>query len=84
MTRGIMNKYKLLWVDRVLHNEMRCKRYPKENWGYEVPKIKDFIVGKETRFKMKNNTLEKSTLNGVNPPPIRGNRMGLYITCEKY
>ena len=68
MARGDMNKYELLWVDGVKHEEMRWKRYPKENWEYEIPKIKDYIVGRDTRFKKKNNTLQKYTLNGANPP----------------
>jgi hypothetical protein len=77
MARGDMNKYKLLWVDGVLHSEMRWKRYPLDNWEHEIPKIKDYIVGRETRFKKKNNTLQKYTLNGANPPkkvgPINAN-----------
>ena len=74
---GDMNKYKLLWVDDVRHDKMRWKRYPNENWEHEIPKVKDYIVGKETRFKKKNNTLQKHTLNGANPPtkvdPINAN-----------
>ena len=68
MARGDMNKYKLLWVDDVRHDKMRWKRYPNENWEHEIPKVKDYIVGRETRFKKKNNTLQKYTLNGANPP----------------
>ena len=68
MARGDMNKYKLLWVDGVLHHKMRWKRYPFENWKHEIPKIKDYIVGRKTQFKKKNNTLQKYTLNGSKPP----------------
>ena len=68
MARGDMNKYELLWINGVRHDEMRWKLYPDENWEHEIPKIKDFIVGKETRFKKKNNTLQKNTLNGTKPP----------------
>ena len=68
MARGDMNKYKLLWVDGVFHHEMRWKRYPKDNWEHEIPKIKDYIVGRKTRFKKKNNTLQNHTLNGSKPP----------------
>ena len=68
MARGDMNKYKLLWVDGVLHHKMRWKRYPFENWKHEIPKIKDYIVGRKTQFKKKNNTLQKYTHNGTNPP----------------
>ena len=68
MARGDMNKYKLLWINGVRLDEMRWKRYPGENWEHEIPKIKDFIVGRGTRFKKKNNTLKKNTLNGTKPP----------------
>ena len=68
MARGDMNKYKLLWVDGVQHDKMRWKLYPDEDWEHEIPKVKDYIVGRKTRFKKKNNTLQKYTLNGANPP----------------
>ena len=68
MARGDMNKYKLLWVDGVFHHEMRWKRFPDENWEHEIPKVKDYAVGRETRFKKINNTLKNNTLNGTNPP----------------
>ena len=68
MARGDMNKYKLLWVDGVAHDEMRWKRYPEENWEHEIPKVKDYAVGRNTRFKKINNTLEDKTLNGATPP----------------
>ena len=77
MARGDMNKYKLLWVDEVLHSEMRWKLYPDKDWEHEIPKIKNYIVGKETRSKKKNNTLQKYTLNGTKSPtkvyPINAN-----------
>ena len=68
MARGDMNKYKLLWVDGVRHDEMRWKMYPNENWEHEIPKVKDYAVGRETRFKKKSKTLKNKTLNGTNPP----------------
>ena len=68
MARGDMNKYKLLWVDDVSHHKMRWKRFPNENWEHEIPKVKDYAVGRETRFKKINNTLKNKTLNGTNPP----------------
>jgi hypothetical protein len=68
MARGDMNKYKLLWVDGVFHHEMRWKRFPDENWEHEIPKVKDYAVGRETRFKKINNTLKNDTLNGTTPP----------------
>jgi hypothetical protein len=68
MARGDMNKYKLLFIEGVRRDDKKWKRYPKENWRHEIPKVKDFAVGRETRFKKKNNTLQKNTLNGTNPP----------------
>ena len=68
MARGDMNKYKLLWVDGVQHDKMRWKLYPDKDWEHEIPKVKDYIVGRKTRFKKKNNTLQKYTHNGTNPP----------------
>jgi len=47
---------------------MRWKRYPKESWVHEIPKVKDYAVGRNTRFKKIINTLEDETLNGTNPP----------------
>ncbi len=68
MARGDMNQYELLWVDGVAHDKMRWKRYPKESWEHEIPKVKDYAVGRKTRFKKINNTLENETLNGANLP----------------
>ena len=68
MARGDMNKYELLFIEGVKRDDKRWKHYPKENWEHEIPKVKDFAVGRETRFKKKNNTLQKYTLNGANPP----------------
>ena len=68
MARGDMNRYKLLWTQDVFHHKMRWQRYPHENWEQDIPKVKDYIVGRETRFKKKNNTLQKHTLNGSKPP----------------
>jgi hypothetical protein len=63
MARGDMNKYKLLWVEDVAHDKMRWKRYPEENWKHKILKVKDYAVGRNTRFKKINNTLENETLN---------------------
>ena len=68
MARGDMNQYKLLWIEGVKHDEMRWKRYPKESWEHEIPKVKDYAVGRGTRFKKIKNTLKDETLNGANPP----------------
>ena len=68
MARGDMNKYKLLWVDGVSHHKMRWKRFPNENWEHKIPKVKDYAVGRETRFKKINKTLKNKTLNGTKPP----------------
>jgi len=68
MARGDMNKYELLFIEGVKLDDNRWKHYPKENWEHEIPKVKDFAVGRETRFKKINNTLKNKTLNGTNPP----------------
>jgi hypothetical protein len=68
MGKGVRNLYKLLWCGGALHSEMRWKRYPDENWEQEIPKVKDYIVGRETRFKKSKPTLQKHTLNGTNSP----------------
>ena len=68
MTKGDMNKYKLLWVEGVPHTQMRWKRYPDENWKHEVPCKKDNMVGKATRFKKSTSTLKNKTLNDAISP----------------
>ena len=68
MARGDMNRYKLLWVDGVFLNDMRWRKYPHENWEHEIPKVKEYAIGRETRFKKINNTLKNKTLNGTTPP----------------
>ena len=66
--RGDMNTYELLLnSDMVPQNKQRWREYPKKNWKHEIPKVKDYVVGKSTRFKKINNTLESDTLNGTNP-----------------
>ena len=67
--RGDMNTYQLLLnSEMVPQHKQRWRRYPNENWEHEIPKVKDYAVGKETRFKKKNNTLKNNSLNGINPP----------------
>ena len=39
-----------------------------EDWEHEIPKVKDYAVGRSTRFKKINNTLESDTLNGTKSP----------------
>ena len=65
---GDMNRYRLLFIEGVNRDEKRWKRYPHDNWENEIPRIKNFSVGKGTRFKKKNNTLNNDTLDGTNPP----------------
>ena len=50
--RGDMATYKVLFTPDINPNEMRWLRYPKENWGDEIPK-NNTQVGVETRFKSK-------------------------------
>lgn len=72
--RGDMSKYKILFVDGVVTDEQRWRRYPGKNWGKEIPEAKNTLVGKGTRWKKGQTgrkikpTLSKYSLNGVNPP----------------
>ena len=69
MARGDMNTYELLINSELVpQSKQRWRRYPNENWEHEIPKVKDYAVGKETRFKKSKNTLKNDTLNGTNPP----------------
>ena len=68
MARGDLNQYKLLFIERVPHHEMRWKDYPNKNWEHEIPRAKNTLVGKKTRFKKKSSTLKNYTLNGSNAP----------------
>ena len=51
--RGDMNKYRLLFIEGVSMLDMKWKRYPKENWKKDIPKIEDYSIGRDTRFKKK-------------------------------
>jgi len=68
MARGDMNRYELLFIEGVNRDDKRWKRYPDENWEDEIPKVKDYAVGRKTRFKKSKNTLKNKTLNGIYPP----------------
>ena len=69
MARGDMNTYRLLINSELApQSKQRWRRYPNENWEHEIPKVKDYAVGRETRFKKSKNTLKNDTLNGTNPP----------------
>ena len=68
MARGDMNTYELLFIDGIMQSKMKWKRYPNENWKNDIPKARDCIVGKKTRFKKKNNTLINKTHNDTTPP----------------
>ena len=67
--RGDMNTYELLLNSELVpQSKQRWRLYPLKNWEHEIPKVKDYSVGKETRFKKSKNTLKSDTLNGTNPP----------------
>ena len=69
MARGDMNTYELLINSELApQSKQRWRRYPDENWEHEIPKVKDFAVGRETRFKKLKNTLKNVTLNSTNLP----------------
>ena len=62
MARGDMNTYELLINSELAtQSKQRWRRYPKENWEHEIPKVKDYAVGKETRFKKSKNTLKNKS-----------------------
>ena len=65
---GDMNRYRLLFIEGVNRDEKRWKRYPDDNWENEIIRIKDFSVGKGTRFKKLKNTLVNDTHKGTDPP----------------
>ena len=66
--RGDMNTYKLLFIKGVSHFDMKWKNYPKKNWKKDIPKIEDYSIGRDTRFKKKKNTLKKKTLKSTTSP----------------
>ena len=69
MARGDMNTYELLINSELApQSKQRWRRYPNENWEHEIPKVKDYAVGRRTRFKKKNNTLKNNTHKGTNLP----------------
>ena len=62
MARGDMNTYELLINSELApQSRQRWRRYPKENWEHEIPKVKDYAVGRETRFTKSNNTLKNKS-----------------------
>ena len=62
MARGDMNTYELLINSELAtQSKQRWRRYPNENWEHEIPKVKDYSVGRETRFKKSNNTLKNKS-----------------------
>ena len=68
MARGDMNRYRLLFIKEVHREHQRWRKYPEKNWEHDIPKIKDYAVGRRTRFKKKNNTLKNNTHKGTNLP----------------
>ena len=68
MARGDMNKYRLLFIKEVHREHQRWRKYPEKNWEHDIPKVKDYAVGRRTRFKKKNNTLKNNTHKGINLP----------------
>ncbi len=66
--RGDMNTYKLMFIKGVHQLDRRWKKYPKENWEEDIPKVKNYGIGRETRFKKKKNTLKNNTYKGTTLP----------------
>ncbi len=65
---GDSNKYKLLYIEGVHQTDRKWERYPRENWEDDIPKVKDYGIGRETRFKKKKNTLKSNTQKGTTLP----------------
>ena len=63
-----MNTYKLMFIKGIHQLDRKQKNYPKENWGDDIPKIENYGIGKDTRFKKKKNTLKNSTHKGTTLP----------------
>ena len=54
MARGDINTYELLINSELApKSKQRLRRYLDENWEHEIPKVKDYTVGRKTRFKKK-------------------------------
>jgi len=49
--RGDRARYKLLMVDGIPTKEQRWKDYPSKSWEDEIPRSKNSLVGKHTRFR---------------------------------
>ena len=81
MARGDMNTYELLINSQLApQSKQRWRRYPDENWEHEIPRAKDYAVGRETRFKKSKNTLKNDTLNGTNPPHTSPAFVGFFVS----
>lgn len=49
--KGDRSRYKLLFVEGVPFREQRWQEYSKKkNWEHEIPRMKDSLIGKSTRF----------------------------------
>ena len=66
--RGDMNTYKLMFIKGIHQLDRKWKNYPKENWEDDIPKVENYGIGKDTRFKKKKNTLKNSTHKGTTLP----------------
>ena len=65
---GDCNKYKLLFIEGVRQLDKKWENYPKQDWEDDIPKVKDYAIGRGTRFKKKNNTLKNNTPKDTNLP----------------
>ena len=54
MARGDMNTHQLLINSELApQSKQRWRRYSNDDWEHGIPKVKDYAVGKATRFKKK-------------------------------
>ena len=55
--------YEILLPKYVKQKKQRWRRFPEENWECDVPKSKNSPIGRETRFKPKQNPTDKCRHN---------------------
>ena len=49
----VMNTYKLMFIKGIHQLDRKWKNYPKENWEDDIPKVENYGIIKDTRFKRK-------------------------------
>ena len=55
--------YEILLPKYVKQEKQRWRKFPQENWEVDIPKNKNSSIGRETRFKKKQNPTDKCRFN---------------------